>query len=126
MIRSGSAEKTCQSGHGGSVGGLREIGGDWARSAGTGSGDTSWVCRLETIVGAEADNGCSGVAHDSADDHCGECCNGEGGSLVGEGTGGRVGGGDDGAGEGDVLERGERRRSSFSPRPSATWPHSAA
>jgi hypothetical protein len=65
----------------------------------------SCVSIVEIIAGAEAGDGCSGVAHVSKGNRCGESSNIEGGSHVGKGTGGGVGGGNDRARKGDVLER---------------------
>ncbi len=50
---------------------------------------------------------------------CGECGTGEFGLATGYSVGSRAGYGGGGGSRGDVLERGERQRSSASPNPSA-------
>jgi hypothetical protein len=80
-----------------------------AEAAGAGS-NTHGVGGVESINGAAVGEGCSGVTHVNEGSPCDESGNGGGVCSVGNGAGGRVGGCGDRAGEGGLLERGERRR----------------
>ncbi len=104
MMWSGSDEKT--SSHCGGVGGVGEAGSVCVKDTSTGSvdvGDASVFGGVKRLVGAGAEVGCSVVVHGGKGGTSGEGSNG-----VGEGKGSEVSGSRNGAGEGDVLRRGER------------------
>jgi hypothetical protein len=80
-------------------------------AAGTGS-DTHGVGSVERITGAVVGEGCSKVAHVGEGSPCDDGGNGGGVRSISHGAGGGVSCCSNRAGEGDVLWRGEPRRSS--------------